>query len=132
MAKTLVSQSNLKSILVRESSTLSTSYVQSEAINIQGANQLQLLGSFTKGSSSGCKLKIEFSEDLSTWYQESAYALSDGGSTADHFVVERQIEDSADIVIPIPLSSSFIRVSALANGSGTGTSLSIIATIANI
>ncbi|MBD3181048.1 hypothetical protein GF312_02080 [Candidatus Poribacteria bacterium] len=132
MAKTLVSQSNLKTIVVREISALTTSYEPSEAINVQGANQLQLLASFTKGSSNGCKIKVEFSEDMVNWYQESSYALSEGGLSAIHYAIEREIENSCDIVIPIPLSSSFMRVSAMAIDIYTGTSLSITATISNI
>jgi len=134
LAKTLVSQSNLRKINVRESSTLTTSYATSDIINVQGANQLQLLLSFTKGSSEGCRLKVEFSEDEMNWYQESAVALSETGDTRDaiHRPAFRKIEVSSNIVISIPLSVSFFRIGAAAITDGTGTSLSIMATIANI
>ena len=131
MAKTLVSQSNLRSINVRESSALTTSYVSSDSFNVQGANQLQLLVSFTKGSSEGCRLKVEFSEDGENWYQESAVAMSDTGDTRDaiHRSAFRKVESSSNIVVSIPLSASFFRISAAAITVGTGTSLSIMATI---
>ena len=134
MAKTLVSQSNLRKINVRESSTLTTSYATSDVINVQGANQLQLLLSFTKGSSEGCRLKVEFSEDEMNWYQESAVALSETGDTRDaiHRSAFRKVESSSNIIVSIPLSASFFRISAAAITVGTGTSLSIMATIANI
>jgi hypothetical protein len=134
LAKTLVSQSNLRSTNVRESSALTTSYIFSDSFNVQGANQLQLLVSFTKGSSEGCRLKVEFSEDGENWYQESAVAMSDTGDTRDaiHRPALRKVESSSDIVVSIPLSASFFRISAAAITVGTGTSLSIMATIANI
>ncbi len=131
MAKTLISQSNIRTIVVREAAALTTSYVASDNLNIQGANQLQLLVSFTKGSSDGCNLKIEFSEDNSIWYQES---VADSLPTDDvkHAPLIRKIEDSANLVISVPISASFLRISNQAITSGTGTSLSILTTIANI
>ena len=131
MAKTLVSQSNIRLMSVREAAALTTSYVVSDSFNIQGANQLQLLVSFTKGDSNGCTLKIEFSEDETNWYQESECSVYETGDIT-HKPALRRIESSSDIVISIPVSTSFFRVSAAAFTSGTGTSLSIVATIANI
>ncbi len=130
MAKTLVSQSNIRRIVIREAAALTTSYVTSDSFNIQGANQLQLLVSFTKGSSDGCRLKIEFSEDRSTWYQESIVEYLLG--YLNHAPLVRKIANSANLVLSVPTSASFLRVSGLAITSGTGTSLSVVATIANI
>lgn len=132
MAKTLVSQSNIKLVSVRQAAALTTSYVASNAINIQGANQLQLLVSFTKGESDGCMLKIEYSEDKTDWYQESMVSEFPSVNDVKHTPITRKIEDSANLIISVPISSSFLRVSAKAITSGTGTSLSILATIANI
>jgi len=131
LAKTLVSQSNIRAIIVREASELTTDYAESSSLNIQGANQLQLLVSFTKGDSEGCRLRIEFSEDESEWYQESTYNLSEN-IYAIHTPAYREIQSSANIVISVPISATFFRVSAKAMVSFTSTSLSIMATIANI
>ena len=131
MAKTLVSQSNIRTMIVREAAELTTSYVTSERYNIQGANQLQLLVSFTEGDSAGCRLKIEFSEDETDWYQESEYSVC-GTGDVKHSPAYRQIESSSNIVISVPISASFFRISSAAIESGTGTSLSIVATMANI
>ena len=132
MAKTLVSQSNIKMVTVREAAALTTSYVVSDSFNIQGANQLQLLVSFTKGDSEGCRIKIEFSADGSNWYQESR--ISDFLTTddAEHEPVVRKILGSGNLSISVPVSTCFFRASSMALTSGTGTSLSIQATIANI
>ena len=131
MAKTLISQSNIQTIVVRAASVLTTSYIASDVINIQGANQLQLLVSFTKGSSDGCELKIEFSEDQSVWYQESVIDIL-ATNYAEHEALTRRINDSGNLLISVPVSASFLRVSSQAITSGTDTSLSILATIANI
>jgi hypothetical protein len=131
LAKTLVSQSNIRLLNVREAAALTTSYVASDSFNIQGANQLQLQVSFTEGDSDGCMLKIEFSEDKTNWYQESEYTVYETGEVR-HKPVVRKILSSSNIVISVPVSASFFRVSTAAIVSGTGTSLSITATIANI
>ncbi|MFC1714860.1 hypothetical protein ACFL6S_14425 [Candidatus Poribacteria bacterium] len=131
MAKTLISQSNIETITVRAAAALTTSYVASDTLKIQGANQLQLLVSFTKGSSDGCKLRIEFSEDQLTWYQESVADLL-ATNDVEHAPLTRKMNDSANLIVSIPISASFLRVSSQAITSGTGTSLSVLATIANI
>ena len=131
MAKTLISQSNIQTIVVRAASVLTTSYIASDVINIQGANQLQLLVSYTKGSSDGCRLKIEFSEDQSIWYQESVVDIL-ATNDAEHAALTRRINDSGNLLISVPVSASFLRVSSQAITSGTDTSLSVLATIANI
>jgi hypothetical protein len=117
---------------VREAAALTTSYVASDSFNIEGANQLQLLVSFTKGNSDGCRLKIEFSQDGTDWYQESMVSEFPSVNDVKHTPIARKIQDSANLIISIPVSASFSRVSAQAITSGTGTSLSIVATIANI
>ena len=132
MAKTLISQSNIKMITVREAASLTTSYVASDGFNIQGANQLQLLVSFIKGESDGCRLKIEFSEDGSTWYQESMISEFPGVNDVKHKPFTRKVEDSANLILSMPISASFFRISSQALTSGTNTSLSILATISNI
>jgi len=132
LAKTLISQSNIKMITVREAASLTTSYVASDGFNIQGANQLQLLVSFIKGESDGCRLKIEFSEDGSTWYQESMISEFPGVNDVKHKPFTRKVEDSANLILSMPISASFFRISSQALTSGTNTSLSILATISNI
>ncbi len=132
MAKTLISQSNIRMTTVRESAPLTTSYVASDSFNIQGANQLQLLMSFIKGESDGCRLKIEFSEDESTWYQESMVSEFPAVNDVKHTPITRKVENSANLVLSLPISASFFRISVQAITSDTDTSLSIIATIANI
>lgn len=131
MATSLVAQNNLIAEKLRSASPLNTSFVQSSIMNIQGANQVQLLVGFVKGNSDGCRLKIEYSEDKIDWYQESMINEFTGNDVR-HTLLTRIIRDSGNYVISIPVSGSFFRVSAQAITSGVNTSLSILATKANI
>jgi len=116
---------------VRKTSALGKSNVTSDSFDIRGANQLQLWVSFTKGKSGGCRLRIEFSEDGVNWYQESEYSVDAIGDVR-HKPAYRNIQSSSNIIISIPISACFFRVSTAAIGSGTGTSLSIMATAVNL
>ena len=111
---------------------MTTSFVASEVMNIQGANQVQLLVSFTKGDSDGCRLKIEYSEDQTAWYQESMVNEFPLSNDVIHTVITRKIEEAGNYVLSIPVSSSYIRVGAQAINSGNNTSLSVKVAAANI
>lgn len=131
MATSLIAQNNLISEVIRSESPLNVSFESSSIMNIQGANQVQLLVSFIKGDSGGCRLKIEYSEDKVNWYQESM--INDfTANEVKHVLLTRVIEDSGNYVISIPVSGSFFRVSSQAITTGVNTLLSILATKANI
>ena len=132
MATSLITQNNLVSKILRGSSALTTSFVETETMNIQGANQVQLLISFIRGDSEGCRLKIEYSEDRVTWYQESMVSEFPSLNEVEHGMITRKIEDAGNYVLSIPVSSSYIKVSAQAINSGDSTLLSIKAAAANI
>ncbi len=132
MATSLLTQNNLVSKTIRMNSALTTSFVVSEIMNIQGANQVQLLVSFIKGDSNGCRLKIEYSVDQVNWYQESIYNENPLLDEITHNAVVRKIEETGNYVLSIPVSSCYMRVWAQAISSGSNTSLSIIATAASI
>jgi hypothetical protein len=132
LATSLITQNNLVLKTLRESAVLTTSFVDSEIMNIQGANQVQLLVSFTKGDSTGCRMKLEFSEDRSTWYQESMTDESPSANDVEHTLIARKISDTGNYAISIPVSASYLRVSVQAIDSGDNTLLSVKATAANI
>jgi len=104
----------------------------SEVVNIQGANQVQLLVDFTAGDSDGVTLKVEFSENQLDWYQESMVSEFPTTGVVSHVAVTRKIVDTSTIVISIPVSASYIRVTALALTDGEDAVISITATKANI
>ena len=132
MATSLITQNNLVSKILRQSSALTISVAETEVMNIQGANQVQLLISFIKGDSEGCRLKIEYSEDRVTWYQESMVSEFPSLNSVTHSMITRKIDDTGNYVLSIPVSSSYIKVSAQAISSGDNTLLSIKASAANI
>lgn len=130
MAKTLVATGNIKAICVREAAVLALDYVAEEPCLIQGANQLQVFVGFVKGRSDGCRLKIEFSEDKENWYQESVADLVGGDNV--HSPLARKLDDSCNLLISMPVSATWFRISAQAITAVSGSSLSVMATIANI
>ncbi|MEK7395938.1 MAG: hypothetical protein AAB116_03265 [Candidatus Poribacteria bacterium] len=132
MATSLLIQNNLVSKIIRQSSALTISFAETEVMNIQGANQVQLLLSFIKGDSEGCRLKIEYSEDRVTWYQESMISEFPSLNSITHSKITREIDDTGNYVLSIPVSSSYIKVSVQAISSGDNTLLSIKASAANI
>lgn len=120
----------LRRINVREASTLTTAYVTSEAIYIEGADNIGILVSFTLGNSDGCRIKIEFSYDEVNWYQEPNYTIS--GSDEIYKPITKKLESSMNIQIDFPVANRFMRISATALTSGSGTSLALIAVLANL
>ncbi len=115
---------------IREALILTTGYVASDSIIIKNADQLQLWVAFTKGSSNGVRLKIEYSDDDSTFFQESRYSLV--GTEFQHVAVIRTIIASANLVISLPVAAKYVKVSAQAISSGTSTLLAIKAAKANL
>ena len=132
MATSLITQKNLVLKSLSGSKVLTIPNVASEVMNIEGANQVQLLIGFTKGNSAGCRLKIEFSEDRVAWYQESMVSEFPIENEVEYKLVIRKLTETGNYVISIPVSASYLKVSAQAIGSGDGTLLSITATAANI
>lgn len=119
-----------ESFTIRAAAALTTSYVASSSFDLENADQLDLQVAFTLGSSTGCRLKVEFSMDDSNWFQES-YAVLEAGDLK-HALMTRLISASASMVISIPVAADYVRVSALAVTSGTGTSLAITGVRANL
>lgn len=116
--------------IIREAAVLTSGWVTSDSFSAPDADVLQLLVSFTRGRSGGCRIKIEFSEDETNWYRESLASEPSSGCTyVEHVPMTREIEYSANLVIPVPsCRHHFFRISAHAYGFCEGTSLSILAT----
>lgn len=125
---------DVRSSTIRSAAILTTDYVASSAIPIDDRNQLNLLVSFTIGSSTGCKIIIEVrDQDSSTWYQTQAASVSAAGLvTLKPAEYTKTITD--DFVIDVDISYSFyeLKISAKALTDGTGTSMSIVLTESTI
>lgn len=113
---------------VRASTILTGDYVAGEVIESSFKNQMVLLVNFTKGNLASAKIKIEFSYDGSTYFQET---LDDFSSSP---IAENQSERSftADgrYVIQMPFMAPFVKVSAIGVGAdATGSLMAIDAII---
>lgn len=117
---------DVRSSTIRSAAILTTAYVASSAIQVDDRNQLNLLVSFTLGSSTGCKVKVDVrDEDSSKWYQLQAASVSAAGlvTLTDAEYIKTATKD---FVIDLPVGYFEIRVSALALTTGTGTLMSIV------
>lgn len=117
---------DVRSSTIRDAATLTTSYVATSAQQVDDRNQLNLLVSFTVGSSTGCKIKVEVRDkDSATWYQTQAGSVSAAGlvTLTD---AEYTKTTTKDFVIDLPVGYYEVRVSVKALSSGTDTSMSIV------
>lgn len=109
---------------VRSAAILTDSYVAGTVLeNTHEYNQCTVLVDFTKGSLTSLEVKVEFSPDGTTYYQETAQAVSAG--TATETLMEHTFTASGKYRIPIQVNDRYIKVST----KGTGTVTSSSATV---
>ena len=124
---------------VRTSAILTTSYVAgnvlgaetssvaspSEIAKVNEYNQLILYVTFTIGSLTSAEIKVEFSPDNSTFYQETAMLIS-GGTVTDSLAAHA-ITATGNYRIAIPMNDRYVRVSAKGTGTVTSSEMGITA-----
>lgn len=108
---------------VRAAAILTTGYVASSTFDADRANQINLMCAFTIGSADACRIKVEFTQDKATWFQETDVSLA--GGIATHQVIVHRWTATGNYDIAIPVNYRHYRVSALAETDATGTSLAI-------
>jgi len=109
---------------VREAAILTGSYVAGTVIEqTHRQNQAVILVSFTKGSLTTAEIKVDFSPDNSTWYQETFQSVT--GGTATETLGEHQIGASGNYRILIPIKDRYIRVSTKGTGTVTNSLMAI-------
>lgn len=109
---------------LRASAILTNSYVNSSSVAAsEGENQLILLIDATLGSLTSIEVKVEFSDDDATFYQESFGAIAGGTDTLT--LGEHQITADGNYRLPISISDRFLRIAAKGTGTVTGSSLTI-------
>ena len=115
---------------VRAAAILTNSYVAGTTIGPldQFQNQLNVLGRFTKGSLDSLEVKIEFSHDDVTYYQETFGSIS--GATDTLLLGEHTLVATGNLIIETPISYRFIKISAKGTGTVTASSLTLDAIIA--
>jgi len=90
-------------------------------------NQLNIYWGFTKGSLTSGELKVEFSHDGTTYYQETASAVAGGTSTESLLI--HTITATGNYRISVPLKDNYVKISAQGTGTVTASSATVSAVI---
>ena len=125
-----------KQFTVRAAAILTGSYVAGTVINLAESafNQLIINSSFTIGSLTSAEIKVEFSKDGTTYYQESVGDTTTTAGTDLVKVLEHSISATGNyrLAIPILPGETYIKISAKGTGTVTSSSLAINATLGNV
>lgn len=124
---------------IRSAAILTNSYVAGTILSIKNTsgyvsadpyqyNQLVIYLDFTIGSLTDAQIKVEYSHDDSTYYQETFSAISGGTSTETLGV--HKLTATGKYTIAIPVSANNIKISAIGTGTVTSSSLKIDAVLA--
>lgn len=113
---------------IRAAAILTDAYVAGTVLNYSNANpalrnQLNLLVSFTIGSLTSAEIKVEFSHDGTTYFQDTFESISGAESTLS--LGNYKLAGTGNFVISIPIKFSYIKVSAKGTGTMTNSSLKI-------
>lgn len=123
---------------VRSSLILTGSYVAGTTIgptstgvfkvNGNGYNMLLVDVDVTLGSLTSVELKVEFSEEGSTFFQQTSVSTASGTITAS--VAEYTFGSSVNYRLEIPIAAQFIKISAKGTGTVTSSLLAVDAVLA--
>lgn len=122
---------------IRSSAVLTGSYVASTVLGPTGTgtdidpvenNQLALYISFTIGSLTSAEVKVEFSNDGTTYYQETSTSVSSGTSTDS--LLAHTYTATGNYRLLIPIVDRYIKVSAKGTGTVTNSLMAIDAILA--
>lgn len=122
---------------LRSSAVLTNSYVAGTVLGPQGLgtsidpvenNQVTLYIAFTIGSLTSAEVKVEFSNDGTTYYQETSSSVASGTSTDS--LVTHTYSATGNYRIVIPIADRYIKVSAKGTGTVTSSLMAIDAILA--
>jgi hypothetical protein len=120
--------------IVRASAVLTGSYVAGTVIELSAfgmaMNQLTLLVSFTIGLLTSAEIKVEFSPDGTTYYQDTIGIL--GTTLTTMYLNEKTLLGTGNYVIDLPIKHRYIKVSAKGTGTATNSLLDIKAIIGTV
>lgn len=115
---------------VRADAILTTGYIAGTVIdNCERHNQLMLFLKYTKGSLTSFQVKVEYSYDGVTFYQQTFVAVSDGVSTAKLGSYTFAPAANANLELEIPIKCYQVRVSVKGTGTVTNSSLKVDAVL---
>lgn len=119
---------NAKLTTVRASAILTTSYVAGTVIDTEGIrNQLIVYADFTIGSLTDAQLKVEFSRDGVTYYQETFSSISSGTDTLSLGV--HKMTATGKYRIALDVMDRYVKISAIGTGTTTSSLLAIDANV---
>lgn len=122
---------------LRSSAVLTGSYVAATVLGPQGVGskadpaentKLVLLLDFTIGSLTSAEVKVEFSDDGTTYYQETNASVSSGTTTLTNNVYT--MTATGKYVVSLDLTARYVKVSAKGTGTVTSSLLTIDALLA--
>ena len=109
---------------VRAAAILTNGYVAGTVIDSAWLkNQLTILADFTIGSLTDAQIKVEFSPDNVTYYQECFSSVAAGVDTQTLGV--HKIAATGLYRIPIEIMDRYIKISSIGTGTVTSSSLKI-------
>jgi len=118
---------------IRSSAVLTNAYVASTVLSdkspsidvaeISLRNQLVLYIGLTLGNLADAEVKIEFSHDGTTYYQETFSAV--GGVTSTESLGEHKFTGTGNYRLALPIKDRFIKVSAKGTGDVTNSLMAV-------
>ena len=125
-----------KRYTVRPTTALTNSYVAATIDGTDGLpeetlnfNQLVLEIILALDTLTSAEVKVEFSEDKVTWYQETFSSISSGTDTLS--LGEHKMSASGNFIIDVPLLNRYVRISAKGTGAVGASTMSIKAILGN-
>src|SRR5215216_1552647 len=116
--------------IVRASAVLTTSYVAGTVVDqeeIKGANQLLVLVDFTLGSLTDGRIKVEFSHDGLTYYQETDGTVS--GASSLETLIDHKFTATGKYRLAIPIMERYIKISVIGTGTVTNSLMTVDAVV---
>lgn len=117
---------------IRSSLVLTNSYVAGTVLSYDNLNpalrnQLNIYVDFTIGSLTDGRIKVEYSDDGSDYYQDTFADVATGVATmtAGYY----KFTGTGKYVISIPIKASYIKISALGTGTVTSSLMKIGAVV---
>lgn len=113
---------------VRSAAILTGSYVAGTVIGPVGLqNQLMVLIDLTFGALTDAQVKVEFSNDGTTYYQETFSSVSGGTSTES--AGTHKFTATGKYRLAIPIKDQYIKISAIGTGDVSNSSMTINAVV---
>ena len=105
---------------VRESAILTTSYVDTDTLDVKEYKNLCLLFNITQGSLTSFEYIVYVSNDLTTWHQEATETITASLITDTAFNYTMALSADAPYYKVIPVYCRYIKLSVKGTGTVTG------------